>query len=102
MADDSRVSYTTYMKYLTAAALMVAWVLAAWTGFMLGVVPYTTGSGNETFMLGFTRAEWGVIHSWLSMIAVLITAVEIIMTRKYLTEGIRHLAEARSGQSGDA
>lgn len=101
MTEDNRVSFTTYIKYVTAAVLMLAWVLAAWTGFMLGVVPYTAGSGNETFMLGFTRAEWGLIHSWLSVIAVFITALEIVLTRKFLTEGIRYLAEARSGQSGE-
>jgi hypothetical protein len=101
MTEDGRVGYTTYLKYMTAAALMIAWVLAAWTGFMLGVVPYAPGGGNETLMLGVTRAEWGVIHSWLSAAAVIITAVEIILTRKFLTEGLRHMAEARSGQAGE-
>jgi len=102
MSEDNTLSYTTYIKYLTAAALMVAWVLAAWTGFMLGVVPYTAGAERETLMLGFTRAEWGVIHSWLSVIAVFITALEIILTRKFLTEGIRHLVTVESGRAGDA
>lgn len=101
MKEDKSLSYTVYFKYLTAAALMVAWVLAAWTGFMLGVVPYAPGAEKETLMLGFTRAEWGVIHSWLSVIAVFITAVEIIVSRKFLTEGIRYMAEARSGQAGE-
>ena len=99
MSDDGRVSYGTYLKYLTAAALMVAWVLAAWTGFMLGVMPYSSSGGNETIMLGLTRAELGVIHSWLSVTAVFITAVEIIFTRKFLTEGIRHLVTAESRQT---
>ena len=66
------------------------------------IVPYAPGGGNETLMLGVTRAEWGVIHSWLSVIAVFITAVEIILTRKFLTEGLKHMAQARSGQAGDA
>lgn len=101
MTEDGSVSYMAYLKYVTAAALMIAWVLAAWTGFALGVVPYSTGSENE-LLLGYTRAEWGVIHSWLSVIAVFITAVEIILTREFLTEGLRHMAEARSGQAGDA
>jgi len=101
VTEENRVSYTTYLKYMTAAALMIAWVLAAWTGFMLGVVPYAPGGGKEALMLGVTRAEWGVIHSWLSVIAVIITAVEIVLTRKFLTEGIRHLAAAESGKAGD-
>ena len=91
----------TYLKYLTAFGLLVAWVLAAWTGFMLGVVPYTHGGGNETLMLGVTRTEWGVIHSWLSAAAVFITAVEIVLTRKFLTEGLRHMVTAENRQAGD-
>lgn len=98
MSEDFGVGYTTYLKYATAAALMVAWVLAAWTGFMLGVVPYSTGGENE-LLLGYTRAEWGILHSWLSVIAVFITAVEIVLTRKFLTEGLRYLAASESGQA---
>jgi len=101
VTEENRVSFITYFKYITAAGLLVAWVLAAWTGFMLGVVPYAPGGGNETLMLGFTRAEWGVIHSWLSAAAVFITAVEIVLTRKFLTEGIRHLVTAESGKAGE-
>lgn len=101
MTEINSVGYTTYLKYFTAAALMVAWVLAAWTGFMLGVIPYPAGADKETLMLGLTRAEWGVIHSWLSATAVFITAVEIIISRKFLTEGIVYLAEARSEQAGE-
>jgi hypothetical protein len=93
--------YTAYVKYFIIAALVAAWVLAAWTGFMLGVVPYTTGSENGTFMLGFTRAELNIIHSWLSVIAVCITIVEIIITRKYLREEIIYLTEPDARHSSD-
>jgi hypothetical protein len=96
MADDDRVRYTAYMKYLTAAALTAAWVLAAWTGFMPGVIPHS--AGGDELILGYARGDWSVIHSWLSVIAAGITAVEIIISRKSLREGLRHLATAESKQ----
>jgi hypothetical protein len=80
---------------------MLAWILAAWTGFMPGVVPYSPGDGKETLLLGYSRAEWGEIHSWLSVAAVFITAVEIVISRKFLREGVRYLTEAESKQSAD-
>ncbi|MEW6144030.1 MAG: hypothetical protein AB1598_03320 [Thermodesulfobacteriota bacterium] len=91
MNEGYKQSSTANINYFVIAAMTAAWISAAWTGFMLGVVPYSTG-GNEV-ILGLTRAEWGIIHSWLSVIAVGITAVEIIISRKSLREGLIYLTE---------
>jgi len=93
--------YTTYVKYFVIAALTAAWILAAWTGFMLGVVPYSPGDEKDVLLLGYTRAEWGIIHSWLSVGAVSITAVEILITRKSLREFIRYLTEPQGKETAD-
>src|SRR3990167_8901175 len=93
--------YTTYVKYFVIAALTAAWILAAWTGFMLGVVPYSPGDEKDVLLLGYTRAEWGIIHSWLSVGAVSITAVEILITRKSLREFIRYLTEPQGKETDD-
>jgi hypothetical protein len=92
MNESYMQSNTTNINYFVIAAMTVAWISAAWTGFMLGVVPYSAGGGDEIF-LGYTRVEWGVIHSWLSVTAVGITALEIIISRKSLREGIIYLTE---------
>jgi hypothetical protein len=99
MNEGYKQSSTTNINYFVTAAMTVAWISAAWTGFMLGVVPYST-DGNE-LILGYARADWSVIHSWLSVIAVGITAVEIIISRKSLKEGIVHLTEPERGKASD-
>ena len=101
MKEDNTAGYGQYFGYSVTAALMLAWILAAWTGFMLGVVPYSPGDDKVTLLLGYTRAEWGIIHSWLSVIAVFITAVEIVISRKFLSEGLGYLTEAESKQAAD-
>jgi hypothetical protein len=93
--------YTAYVKYFVIAALTAAWILAAWTGFMLGVVPYTPGDEKDVLLLGYTRAEWGIIHSWLSVSAVSMTAVEILISRKSLREFMRYLTEPQGKEASD-
>ncbi len=93
MKGNNADGYTAYIKYFVIAALVAAWILAAWTGFMLGVVPYSPGNVNDVLLLGYTRAEWGIIHSWLSVTAVSMTAVEILISRKSLTEFMNYLSE---------
>ncbi len=102
MKEENKKGHGSYMKYAGAGILAAAWILAAWTGFALGVVPYSPGGEDDALLPGLTRAELGVLHTWLSVIAVFITALEIILTRKFLTEGLRHLAAAESRQAGDA
>ncbi|OGE22719.1 MAG: hypothetical protein A3J42_09385 [Candidatus Dadabacteria bacterium RIFCSPHIGHO2_12_FULL_53_21] len=101
MKENHTGRYTAYVKYFVIAALTAAWILAAWTGFMLGVVPYSPGDEKDVLLLGYTRAEWGIIHSWLSVGAVSITAVEILITRKSLREFIRYLTEPQGKETAD-
>ncbi|MGH7849217.1 MAG: hypothetical protein ACREOP_02855 [Thermodesulfobacteriota bacterium] len=93
--------YTAYVKYFVIAALTAVWISAAWTGFMFGVVPYTPGDEKDVLLLGYTRAEWGIIHSWLSVGAVSMTAVEILISRKSLREFIRYLTEPQGKETAD-
>ncbi len=68
---------STYLGYIVIAALLAACVLAAWTGFMLSIAPYSTG-GSDTLLLGLTRGEWQGINSWLSVVAITAVPVAII------------------------
>ncbi len=101
MKGNNADGYTAYIKYFVIAALVAAWILAAWTGFMLGVVPYSPGNVNDVLLLGYTRAEWGIIHSWLSVTAVSMTAVEILISRKSLREFMNYLTEPQGKEAAD-
>jgi hypothetical protein len=101
MKEYNTDGYTAYVKYFVIAALVAAWILAAWTGFMLGVVPYSPGGEKDVLLLGYTRAEWGIIHSWLSVTAVSMTAVEILISRKSLREFMNYLTEPQGKEAAD-
>lgn len=101
MKENHTGGYTEYVKYVVIAALTAAWISAGWTGFVLGVVPYSPGNENDVLLLGYTRAEWGIIHSWLSVGAVSMTAVEILITRKSLREFVRYLTEPQGKEVSD-
>lgn len=101
MKEYNTDGYTAYVKYFVIAALVAAWILAAWTGFMLGVVPYSQGGEKDVLLLGYTRAEWGIIHSWLSVTAVSMTAVEILISRKSLREFMNYLTEPQGKEAAD-
>lgn len=101
MKEYNTDGHTAYIKYFVIAALAAAWILAAWTGFMLGVVPYSPGGEKDVLLLGYTRAEWGVIHSWLSVTAVSMTAVEILFIRKSFGEFLSYLTEPQGKEAAD-
>ncbi len=101
MKEYNTDGYTAYVKYFVIAALVAAWILAAWTGFMLGVLPYSPGGEKDVLLLGYTRAQWGIIHSWLSVTAVSMTAVEILISRKSLREFMNYLTEPQGKEAAD-
>jgi hypothetical protein len=101
MNEGQEMNLRSYLSFSVVAALMVVWILAAWSGFLLGVVPDATGDSHRVLLLGYTRAEWGLIHSWLSVLAVFISAIEIMISWKSLREGIGYLTEAKSERSID-
>lgn len=68
---------STYLGYIVIAALVAACVLAAWTGFMLSIAPYSAG-GSDTLLFGLTRGEWQGINSWLSVAAITAVPAAII------------------------
>jgi hypothetical protein len=101
MKEYNTDGHTVYIKYFVIAALAAAWILAAWTGFMLGVLPYSPGGEKDVLLLGYTRAEWGIIHSWLSVTAVSMTAVEILFIRKSFGEFLNYLTEPQGKEAAD-
>jgi hypothetical protein len=74
--------FAEYLGYIVIAALVTACVFAVWTGFMLGIAPYSPGGGSETLLFGYTRGAWEAVHSWLSAAAVAAVPVAIIVGRK--------------------
>lgn len=78
------------LRALIAMTLIVLWVLAALTGFLLYVAPAGPRSGG-LIMFILTKAQWADVHFWLSVAASLVTIMHIVIDWKALTACVRFL-----------
>ncbi|NTV65947.1 MAG: DUF4405 domain-containing protein [Oscillochloris sp.] len=78
------------LRALIAMALIVLWILAALTGFLLYVAPAGPRSGSLIMFL-LTKAQWADVHFWLSVAASLVTVIHIAIDWKALTACVRFL-----------
>lgn len=78
--------------------LLVAWSLSALTGFLLYAAPTGPRSG-WTVLLFLTKSGWGDVHFWISVAAVIVTAVHLVIDRKALKSVVRFLTSTERGQA---
>lgn len=78
------------LRALIALTLIVLWILAALTGFLLYVAPAGPRSGGLIMFL-LTKAQWANVHFWLSVAASLVTMMHIVIDWKALTGCVRFL-----------
>ncbi|PDW01335.1 DUF4405 domain-containing protein [Candidatus Chloroploca asiatica] len=78
------------LRALIALTLIVLWILAALTGFLLYVAPAGPHSGG-LIMFILTKAQWANVHFWLSVAASLVTMMHIVIDWKALTGCVRFL-----------
>jgi len=78
------------LRALIAIILMVLWILAALTGFLLYVAPTGPRSGGFIMFI-LTKAQWANVHFWLSVAASLVTIMHIVIDWKALTGCVRFL-----------
>ena len=88
-----------YTRALTDLLLVLLWLPATITGFMLweplGVTPSSPGKGEKIMLWGLTTAEWGDIHWWISAAAVAVTVLHVALDFKAFKGAVRYLVQAR-------
>ena len=72
-------------------ALIVSWSAALLTGVLLYVAPEGRRSGRTDLLFGISKATWGEIHWWISLVAVGLTVVHLIVDWKTFRSCVRHL-----------
>jgi hypothetical protein len=82
------------MRAGVGITLLVVWALATLTGFLLYVAPEGRQSGRRELLLGLTKASWGDVHWWISIVAVAITIVHLAVDWKTFRSCVRHLVHA--------
>jgi hypothetical protein len=86
------------IRALVALALIVTWSLAAITGFLLYVAPTGPRSGRMIILL-LTKAQWGDVHFWMSIVAMIVTVVHTMIDWKALKACVRFLVNTQRGQA---
>jgi cobalamin synthase len=80
-----------YVRAITAIALIIVWVLSAFSGLVLWLAPEVRQAGQQPLLFGITKQNWGEIHFWICVAVVIVTLLHIIIDWKALRGVIHYL-----------
>jgi hypothetical protein len=91
MSERRPIKPKVYARAVIAIALIIVWVLSAFSGLILWLAPDVRQAGQQPLLFGITKQNWGEIHFWICVIVVVVTVVHIIIDWKALRGVIRYL-----------
>ena len=92
MSEKRRViKPKVYARAIIAIALITVWVLSAFSGLILWFAPDVRQAGRQLLLFGITKQNWGEIHFWICVAAMVVTVLHIIIDWKALRGVIRYL-----------
>jgi len=90
-AHGLRARAKARLRGVVAIVLITAWSFSALSGFLLYAAPTGPRSGQLVLFLFLTKSEWGDIHFWISVLAIIVTALHLVVDRSGLNACARHL-----------
>ncbi|MGE5763955.1 MAG: DUF4405 domain-containing protein [Mycobacterium leprae] len=87
------VARRAQVRAVIGIALITVWSLAVVSGVVLWAAPHGPGAGRRELLFGLARQEWGDVHAWLSLAALVVTVVHIA-DRRMLRSALRSLVSA--------
>ena len=91
MSGKRPLNPKVYTRAIVAIALIVVWVLSAFSGLILWLAPEVRRAGQQPLLFNITKESWGEIHFWICVVVVAVTIVHIIIDWKALRGVIRYL-----------
>ena len=91
MKQSRPIKAKVYARAVVGIALITTWSLSAFTGFLLWLAPTGPQSGRQPLLLGLTKSEWGDIHFWVSVAAIVVTLVHLVLDWRALRGVIRYM-----------
>jgi hypothetical protein len=79
-----------YIRAIVAISLVTVWSVVALSGFLLYVAPHGPRSGLATLLI-LTKTQWGDVHFWFSVVAIIVTVIHIAVDWRALRGCIRYL-----------
>ena len=91
MSEKRPINIKIYSRAVIAIALIVVWILSAFSGLILWLAPEVRRAGQQPLLFDITKESWGEIHFWICVAVVIVTVVHIIVDWKALRGVIRYL-----------
>ena len=91
MSEKRAIKPKVYARAIIAIALIVVWLLSAFSGLILWLALEGRQAGRQLLLFGITKQNWGEIHFWICVAVVIVTIIHIIIDWKALRGVIRYL-----------
>ncbi|MFC1906941.1 DUF4405 domain-containing protein [Chloroflexota bacterium] len=99
MKQTRPINVKTYTRAVVAIMLITVWTLVGLTGLLLWLAPSGSSSGKQALLFELTNSEWGDVHFWFAVAALVVTVVHLIIDWKALRGVLRYLTSAHRGSS---
>jgi hypothetical protein len=91
MTEKRKINSKVYARAVIAITLIVVWLSAALSGLILWLAPDVRQAGQQELLFGITKQNWGDIHFWICVVAIVITVLHIIVDWKALCCIVRYM-----------
>jgi hypothetical protein len=91
MAEKRPIKPKIYARAVIAIALIIVWILSAFSGLILWLAPEGRQAGRQLLLFDITKQNWGEIHFWICVAVVIVTVLHITIDWKALRGVIRYL-----------
>ena len=91
MSAKRPIKPKVYARAITAIALIIVWILSAFSGLILWLAPEVHRAGQQPLLFGITKQDWGEVHFWICVAVVIVTMIHIVIDWKALRGVIRYL-----------
>ena len=100
MSEKRAIKPKIYARAVIAIALIISWVLSAFSGLILWLAPEVRRAGQQPLLFDITKQSWGDIHFWICVAVVVVTIVHMIIDWKVLRGIIRYLTAVHRDRIG--
>jgi hypothetical protein len=91
MTEKREINSKVCARAVIAITLIVVWLSAALSGLILWLAPDVRQAGQQELLFGITKQNWGDIHFWICVVAIVITVLHIIVDWKALRGIVRYM-----------
>ena len=84
MPEKRPIKPKVYARAIIAIALIIVWILSAFSGLILWLAPEVRRAGQQSLLFNITKQELGEIHFWICVAVMIITIAHMIIDWKAL------------------